>query len=164
MGVIYKPTREQFRVLYSEKTVYPVLRFLARGVKGDDIQAGELVGIKPSAGLQVVAEKITAANQYAQAKHAAMRVNTTTQDVLQSGGVTVNEGFYLLRTEVYLPGSYAVGDKITLRYDATNDRGVFGPVDGSTTDVIAHVQVAPQNGSENTPMILKVYSNPVPKV
>lgn len=157
MGTMYREKRERFRLVQSQVTSVPVLRFLAPGTGAQDIKAGELVGIKPDASMQVVAEKITAANQYAQAKNALMRVDTTLNDTLESGAITCQEGLYLVRTENYVAGSYAVGDDVTLRYDATFGGGVFGPVDGSTTHIIGQVVVAPQNGTDQTPMVIKVF-------
>lgn len=161
MGTIFREKATKIRVLQSEKTSYPVLRYLAPGTTGDDIKQGELVGIRPTASMQIVAEKITQSNQYDQAVNALMRINNTTHDVQESGGITCLEGLYLLQTQVYLPGTYTVGQALTLRFSDDVNGGAWGPVDGSTKHVLAQVVVAPQNGTKQTPMVIKVYPQPI---
>lgn len=161
--VIHRQKGQTYRVLYSQKTVYPALRHLGPREDASKYEDGEFVGTSATPGRQVRIEKVTAANQYAQAMNAAMRVGDTTNDVLESGAVTVYEGYFHLETTHYLAGSYAKDDLVTLRYDATNDKGVLGPVDGSTTHVLGQVVVPPADGSKNTPMVVKLYGVPVTK-
>jgi hypothetical protein len=163
MATIYRDRPQKVRVLQSEKTAYPIKRFLAPGVSADAIQQGELVGLRPTASMTMVAERITDANQHAQAKNALMRANTTTNDQRESGAVTCLEGLYLLETSLYLAGTYAVGDYVTARFDSALGFGVFGTVHGSSTHVLGQVVVAPQNGTAKTPMVLKIYPQPIPK-
>jgi hypothetical protein len=55
-----------------------------------------------------------------------------------------------------------VGDYVTAVYDSGVDGGVFGAVEGGTTeDAIGQVQSAPQDPASNTPMRIKVFPNPV---
>lgn len=165
MGAIYQEKASKIRVLQSEKTAFPVLRFLDTGQKPGDVAQGELVGRKAASGTRRhTLAKITAANQYTQAVNALMRLNDTTNDVLESGAITCLQGFYILETQRYLTsGAYAVGDFVTLRYDAGLDGGVFGPVDASATHVIAKVVSPPEDASKGTPMILEVFAQPQKK-
>lgn len=168
MPTIFKSKKELFRVLYSERTIYPVLRFLPAdgGLTEADVIPGEFVGVASTPSMQTVAAKITSdAVAHAQAVNAAMRIGRTSNDVLESGALTVAEGNFHVRTELYLPGTYTQGQRLSLRF-ATVDgvgRGVPGTIHASSTDIIAQVVVPPQDGSKRTPMVIKVYSQAIPK-
>lgn len=161
---IFRPTSVLVTLKYSEKTVYPVLRKLAPGSAASDTVQGEFVGLTPSPTGSLVAAKITAANQYAQGKVAAMRYGTTDNDVSQSGSITVLEGFYIVETSAYLTsGTYAIGDEVALRYDADTSRGVLGPVTASVTHVVGIVMSPPKDATANTPMLVKILEASRPK-
>ena len=162
MPAIYQPTQGKIRILQSEKTSFPVLRRLTPGLAANAVAEGELVGVRANPGMTPMLEKITAANYVAQAVNALMRVNTTTNDVIESGAISCQQGLYLLQTQLYLAsGSYAIGDFLTLRYDAVSGGGVFGPEEvGTTTHLLAKVEVAPSDASANTPMVLLVFPQP----
>jgi hypothetical protein len=160
MPSIYREKRSKINVDQSLKTSFPILRYLAPDHTPTTFAQGELVGRRVLAGQRrVFTEKVTAGNEVAQAKFAIMRLHDTTNDALESGAITCIEGLYYVTTELYLAsGSYAPGDRVTLRFDAQLGRGVFGPVvGGTTTHVLAEVVVPPANAAARTPMQLKVY-------
>lgn len=165
MPVIYQPEQLNFRILKGEtKTAYPELRHLPPGLSHEDVAAGEIVGIKTQLGAdELTLEKITAANEVDQAANAAIRIDDTKYDTMESGGVTVLEGLFVIKTEAYdANGSYSVGDLVTAVYDAGVDGGVFGPVtDGTTEWAIGKVESPPVDASQNTPMRIKVFPNPI---
>lgn len=164
MPTIYQQREFKFRVLSGEtKTAYPESRQLPAGLSHEDIEHGELVGLSATPGNRLEIQKITAGNEVNQAAHAAMRLDNTRYDTDESGAITVLQGLYVLSTELYLAsGSYSLGDYVTARYDSNVDGGVFAPVtDGTTNWAIGQVQSPPQNASENTPMRLKVFAQPI---
>lgn len=162
MGTIYREDEQPFRILSGmTKTAFPEKRHLPRGLSHEDIALGELVGIAPSAGQSLTAQKITSGNAVEQAGNVAMRIDNTRYDTLESGAITVVDGLFIVETEVYdASGTYDLGDFVTAGYDADVGGGVFAPTDGSTTHAIGQVQTAPQDASARTPMRLKVFPAP----
>lgn len=162
MGTIYREDEQPFRILSGmTKTAFPEKRHLPRGLSHEDIALGELVGIRPSAGQSLTLEPITSSNNVDQAVNAAMRIDNTRYDTMESGAITVIDGLFIVETEVYDPtGTYNLGDFVTTAHDASFGGGVFGPTDGGTTHAIGQVQTAPQDASANTPMRIKVFPAP----
>lgn len=163
MPTIYQQREFKFDVISGEtKTAYPESRHLPAGVAEEDIEPGELVGLNPRPGEQLEVQKITASNELDQAAQAAMRLDNTRYDTLESGAITVLQGLYVLSTQIYdANGSYSQGDLLTATYDADIDGGAFAPVnDGTTKWAIGQVQSPPQNPAENTPMRLQVFTQP----
>ena len=157
MGSIYQPTENKVRLLQSEKTSFPRLGYLQSGNDNSDFEEGEFVGISSKSRGRLLVEKIKAGNYVAQAKNALMRYRDTSNDVLESGAITLQKGFYELQTQLYVSGeAYQVGDLLTLRVE--DSTGVLGPVEsGTTTHVLARVDVPPTDSSENTPMQVTVF-------
>jgi len=129
MPTIFQQREFKFSVISGEtKTAYPESRHLPAGVNEEDIEPGELVGLNPRPGNQLEIQKITASNEVAQAGNAAMRLDNTRYDTLESGAITVLQGLYTLETEIYdAAGSYSQGDLVTATYDADIDGGAFAP-------------------------------------
>lgn len=167
MPSYFTPTENQFRVLQGEtKTAFYDKRFLAPGTSVEDVEPGELLGIRPQSGNRVVGQKITSASQAEEDAGAAiMRVDTTKYDSLESGAVTCLDGLYILETEIYLPGeTYAAQDYLTLRYDSGFDGGVLGPLraNKSAESAIGLVQSPPSDSSNrSTPMRVKMFAQPL---
>lgn len=149
MGTIFQAPTRNAELIQSLKTSYPQARKLPAGADADAFQLGELVGLDTTKRAQRTAVKITAANEVTQAQFALPRVNRTTYDQMESGKVTVQKGFFELRTNLYLPNqAYTVGQLLTVRYDADVGGGVFGPVDaGTTTHVCARVELPPTSAA-----------------
>lgn len=165
MGTIHTPDETTFQVVRSEKTSFPKLIYLPGGLSEEDIDAGEFVGRNESNPARRELEKITATNYEAQAKHALMRINTTSNDVRESGGVTVRKGHFEAKTKHYLEGeTYNVGDLLTLRYSSDRDGGVLGPTEASTEYIVGKVEQAPQNTAAGNQDMLEatLFENPVP--
>ena len=163
MPTIFQQREFKFNVISGEtKTAYPESRHLPAGVNEEDIEPGELVGLNPRPGTQLEIQKITAGNEVDQAANAAMRLDNTRYDTLESNAITVLQGLYVVETEIYdAAGTYNQGDLVTAAYDADIDGGAFAPVVGGTTDwAIGQVQSPPQNAAENTPMRLRVFPQP----
>lgn len=163
MPTIYQQREFKFDVISGEtKTAFPESRHLPAGLEEDDIEPGELVGLSPRPGERLEVQKITASNEVDQAANAAMRLDNTRYDTLESGAITVLQGLYVLSTQMYdAGGSYSQGDLLTAQYDSDVDGGVFAPVnDGTTNWAIGQVQSPPQNAAQNTPMRIQVFTAP----
>lgn len=162
MPTIFQQREFKFRVVSGEtKTAYPESRHLPAGVDEEDIEPGELVGLNPRPGNQLEIQPITASNEVDQAANAAMRLDNTRYDTLESGAITVLQGLFVVETEIYdSAGSYGQGDLVTATYDADIDGGSFAPTVAGSEWAIAQVQSPPQNAAENTPMRLKVFPFP----
>lgn len=163
MPTIYQQRDFKFDVINGQtKTAFPESRHLPAGLSEEDIEPGELVGLNPRPGTRLEVQKITGSNELDQAANAAMRLDNTRYDTLESGAITVLQGLFFLETEIYdASGSYSQGDLVTAAYDADLHGGVFAPVqDGTTNWAIGQVQSPPQNAAENTPMRLQVFTAP----
>lgn len=164
MPSYFQPSENEFRVLQGEtKTAFYDKRFLAPGTAVDDVEPGELLGLRPQSGNRMEAQKITSASEAENnAAAAIMRVNTTKYDSLESGAVTCLDGLYILETQVYVPGeSYSAMDYLTLEYDSGFGGGVFGPLRNSKSPeyAIAQVQSPPSDSTNrSTPMRIKVFA------
>jgi len=158
MGTIFQPTTRKARILQGEKTSFPILRKLPSGATSATFAQGEWVGLSASNG-SMGALKISAANEVAQAKNALLVMQTTTNDADESGHVGCRQGFYLLETSAYKSDdSYAVGDRLTVRYVAAFTGGVLAADDaGTTTHFVAQVVIPPTDASANTPMTVMVF-------
>lgn len=161
MGTIFQSTPVKARILQGEKTSFPVHRKFESGKTEADYPQGNWVGLSV-AGREMVALEISAANEVAQAKNALLVIGRTTNDASESGKVSCQQGFYLLQTKAYkADDSYAVGDRLTVRYVAGFGGGVLAADDtGTSTHFVAQVLVPPVDASANTPMTVMVF--PVP--
>lgn len=162
MGTIFQPTTVKARILQGEKTSFPILRKLPSGGNESTFAQGEWVGLAANGNGDQEALKISAANEVAQAKNAILVMQTTSNDLLESGKVGCRQGFYLLSTTAYkADDSYAVGDRLTVRYVADFGGGVLAADDaGTTTHFVAQVVVPPTNAAANTPMQVMVFAVP----
>lgn len=148
MSAIHTPVDSDFQILRSEKTSFPKLLNLPAGVSEEDIAPGEFIGRNEVYQGDVQLRKITNANYKDQAKHAVPRINTTSNDVKESGAVTVQKGHFELKTKFYLAGeNYNIGDLLTLRYSSNRDAGVLGPTESDTKFIVGRVERAPSNTS-----------------
>lgn len=163
MGSIFRDSERNFEIIQGEnKSAFPDKRFLAPGMSHDDVDPGELVGLRAASSRQMIAEKITDANELDQAANAVMRINTTEYDVRESNAITCIDGFYLVRTRFYDPNeTYGQGDLVTAAHVPELGGGAFAPVqDGTTKWAIGQIQSPPVDASEQTPMRLKVFGQP----
>lgn len=159
MGTIFQPTTRKARILQGEKTSFPILRQLPSGGNSATFVQGEWVGLAANGNGAEVALKIAANNEVAQAKNALLVIGDTTNDVEESGAVTCQQGYFRLETTAYKANdSYAVGDRLTVRYVAAFAGGVLAKSDSTTsTHFVAQVLIPPTNATANTPMTVLVF-------
>lgn len=163
MGAIFQSVPRKIRVLRSEKTSFPLLRYAPSGTQPSSFAQGEWVGLGSGANGVEEATKITSSNEVAQAKNAILVHQHTTNDALESGAVGCRQGFFHLETTAYKSDdSYVVGQRLTVRYVAAFGGGVLAAANGgNTTHYVAQVIIPPSNASANTPMTVAVFATPV---